>query len=81
MDRQEVRDAIASELTEILDVDGMALADATTAPEVAGWDSLVQLKLFVALERRLKIKFSLSDMSHPNTVGELVDLILAKRGG
>ena len=79
MTRDEVRSALQDELGAILDVDDLRLADSTRAADVAGWDSLAHLKLLVALEPALGVKFQLSEMNAATNVGELLDLILAKR--
>ena len=79
MTREEVRATLQEELGAILDEDDLQLRDSTKAAEVAGWDSLAHLKLLVALEPALGVKFQLSEMNASADVGELIDLILAKR--
>ena len=79
MTRDEVRATLQEELGAILDVDGLKLADQTEASDVAGWDSLAHLKLLVALEPALGVKFQLTEMNASANVGELIDLIVAKR--
>jgi acyl carrier protein len=79
MDRDELRAALADELAALLDCDSLVLSDATRASDIAGWDSLVHLKLLVALEGAFRVKFQLSEMNAAENVGALVDLIAAKR--
>lgn len=79
MTRDEVRAALQEELGAILDVDGLQLADETKASDVAGWDSLAHLKLLVALEPALGVKFQLTEMNASADVGELIHLIVSKR--
>lgn len=79
MIRDEVRAILQDELSAILDVDDLRLADETKAADVAGWDSLAHLKLLVALEPALGVKFQLSELNGSSNVGDLIDMILAKR--
>ena len=78
MTRDEVRATLEGELAAILDEDHLSLADETRAADIAGWDSLAHLRLLVALESALGVKFQLSEMNAGSNVGELVDLIVAK---
>jgi acyl carrier protein len=79
MTRDEVRAAITATLADILDRDDLALAETTRAADVSGWDSLAQLRLLVALEPALGVKFRLSEMAAAADVGGLIDLICAKQ--
>lgn len=76
------RDAVFADLREIfldvLDLDAVALSDATTADDIDEWDSLSHIRLVVTVERHFKIKFSNAEIEGFSRVGDLVDGILRK---
>ena len=73
------RDDIFARLTDIFrnvfDDDEIVLTDSTTADDIEDWDSLEQINLLVAIEKRFNIKFQLADVSHLENVGAMVDLV------
>ncbi len=73
------RDAIYEELTEIFrdifDDEEIVLSDETTADDIEDWDSLEQINLLVAIEKKFNIKFKLDEVSHLANVGDMVDLV------
>ena len=77
--------AIDPALTEIfqdLFGDGaMVLTRDTSARTVKGWDSIKHISLIVAVEERFGIKLKTSEIDRLGNVGDLQDVIAAKRGG
>ena len=73
------REAIFEELTEIFrdifDDEEIELTDETTADDIEDWDSLEQINLLVAIEKKFSIKFKLDEVSHLANVGNMVDLV------
>lgn len=78
MDRQEILARLADLLADILDTDSVTLADGTTADDLPGWDSIAHIKLIIALEGELGIRFTSDEAAAPENVGKFVDLIQAK---
>jgi len=74
---------IINELTNIwrneLDDDKIVLTPDTTAKEVDGWDSLTNIQLIVATERKYKVRFSASEIMNFKNIGELADAVLTKK--
>lgn len=58
----------------------LTIQDATTAQDVAAWDSLNHLVLISAVEEEFKVKFKLKDLMGMESVGDLVRLIANKTG-
>ena len=50
--------------------------EATTARDVAGWDSLTQVELIVAVEKHYDIRFRLSDVMKFRNVGDLCQAVV-----
>ena len=73
------REAIFEELTEIFrdifDDEEIELTDETTADDIEDWDSLEQINLLVAIEKKFSVKFQLSDVNGLANVGDMVSLI------
>ena len=73
------REAIFEELTEIFrdifDDEEIELTDETTSDDIEDWDSLEQINLLVAIEKKFSIKFQLAEVSHLANVGDMVDLV------
>lgn len=73
---------ILNTLTEIwrdqLDNEDITLRPETTARNVKGWDSLTNIQLIVATEKKFKIRFSAAEIMAFTNVGELADMILKK---
>jgi acyl carrier protein len=73
---------ILNTLTEIwrdeLDDDTITLATETTAKDVKGWDSLTNIQLIVATEKKFNIRFSASEIMGFANVGDLANAISKK---
>ena len=78
MDRPAIIAKIAETLAEVLDEDQVALSETTTADDVEGWDSLAHVRLIIALERAIGIRFESTEITAPENIGQMVDLIQAK---
>lgn len=73
---------IYARLTEIFqDVfyeDSITVTPELSAKDVDGWDSLAHIRLMLTIEKAFKIKFSVSEISKLENVGDLVKLIKAR---
>lgn len=73
---------VLSEMQEvfqsIFDDNNLVVTRATSAQDIEDWDSLAQINLVVAFEKKFKVKFSLAELAVLNTVGDMVDLIARK---
>jgi len=73
---------IINELTKIwrneLDDDSIVLNPETTAKDVEGWDSLTNIQLIVAAEKKYKIRFSATEIMNFKNVGDLAETVLKK---
>lgn len=66
-------------MIDIFDVDDLTITRTTTAEDIEEWDSLSHVRLVVAVERKFGIKFTNSEIEGLKSVGDLVNLIEAKR--
>jgi acyl carrier protein len=64
---------------DVFDDDGMTIFPEMTAADYDDWDSLAQIQLIVAVERKFNIKFSTDEVLHLKNVGEFAAITEAKR--
>ncbi len=64
---------------EVFDDDELSITRETTARDVVEWDSLMHVNLVLTVERWFEIRFSSSEVAGMASVGDLIDLIDAKR--
>ena len=71
-----------SMLTEVFrsvfEDDDLTISRATSAKDIANWDSVMHVSLIISVEKAFGIRFSSSEVAGLKDVGELVDLIDAK---
>lgn len=63
---------------DVFDDDGLAIARQTTAADVPGWDSLMHVRLMLAVERAFGLRFSSAEVASMQQVGDLLDAIEKK---
>ena len=79
MNRDYALEIIQKTLVEILDNEKLAISEQTIANEVTDWDSLNHVRLLITLESKFGIRFEPEETSDAINVGELIDLIMAKK--
>ena len=68
--------AILEAVQEIFrDDDTLEITRATCADDIEDWDSLEQINLLTAIEKKFNIKFKLADVRNLKNVGDLLDLV------
>jgi acyl carrier protein len=73
---QQLRDI----MMDVFELDQLSITETTTAHDIEQWNSLSHIRLMVAIERALKIRFSNAEIENLNDVGDLIRHIDAKRG-
>ncbi len=58
------------------DDDDLVITRETNADDIEDWDSLEQINLLTAMEKRFELKFKLEDVRKLENVGGLIDLIV-----
>lgn len=51
----------------------------TTSKDIKNWDSLAQVALIISIERKFKIKFSVKEVGNLKNIGDMINLIIAKK--
>lgn len=78
MTRQDVYEELTKVFKDIFDDEELMICDETTAKDIDDWDSLEQINLVVAVEKKFNIKFKMDEVSHFENVGEMVDIIMQR---
>ena len=76
MDRTDAFEKVTRIARDVFENDTIVLTDATTAADVEEWDSLAHLSLVSDIEAEFDIKFTLSEITDLQNIGELIDAIL-----
>lgn len=75
MSEQEIFDSVQEIFRTVFDDDGIVLTREMTADDIEDWDSLEQINLLTAIEKKFNIKFKLADVRGLKDVGDLLDLV------
>ena len=78
MDKTEILKEVNAIFIDVLDDEKILLNKETTADDVEDWDSLSNIHLILAIEKKFGIRFTSLDMQSWKNVGEMVDSISAK---
>ena len=75
MDKQTIFDAVQQIFRDNFDDEDLVITRDTCADDIEDWDSLEQINLLVAIEKRFNIKFQLHDVKDLPNVGAMLDLV------
>ena len=75
MTEQEIFDSVQEIFRTVFDDEGIVLTREMTSADIEDWDSLEQINLLVASEKRFNIKFQLQDVKDLPDVGSMLDLV------
>jgi acyl carrier protein len=76
----EVLDELQPIFREVLGDEGLTVKRSSNAMNTPNWDSLAHIDLIEMVERHFKVKFGLGELQDLKEVGDLVNLILEKKG-
>ena len=71
--------ALLEVFRDVFDDVEMKIYPAMSAQDYDDWDSLAQIQLIVATERRFNVKFSTDEIMKLRSVGGFIDLIDSKK--
>ena len=77
MNKKEILEKLAPIFLETFEED-IELTPELSASDVENWDSLGNIRLFVAIEEKFSIQFTTGEIANLKNVGELVDAILSR---
>ena len=81
LDRKQVLDELNVIFREAFMDGELNISEQTSAKDIEDWDSLMQITLITAIEKKYNIQFSLDDVLALENVGGMVDLVLRGQKG
>ena len=75
MEMQEIFNTVQDIFRDNFDDDELVITRETSSDDIEDWDSLEQINLLTAIEKKFNIKFKLSDVRGLKDVGDLLDLV------
>ena len=75
MDKNEIFEAVQQIFRDNFDDEELVITRETCADDIEDWDSLEQINLLTAIEKKFGLKFQLADVRGLANVGDLLDLI------
>jgi acyl carrier protein len=80
MNREEITWALSPIFHRVFNDDEIIITDDLNAEKVDQWDSLTHLNMIAEVEKHFEIKFKLKELIGMKNVGDMIDLILQKKG-
>ena len=75
MDKASILSAVQDIFRDNFDDESLVIGPETCADDIEDWDSLEQINLLTAIEKKFNIKFKLADVRGLKDVGDLLDLV------
>lgn len=75
MDKTAIFEAVQEIFRDNFDDEELEITRETCADDIEDWDSLEQINLLTAMEKKFSVKFKLEDVRGLKNVGDLLDLI------
>ena len=74
----EIYERLNRVFADVFDED-VTVDASTTADDIEDWDSLTHITLISAIEEEFDMKFSMKEVVGMNNVGELAEIVTARR--
>ena len=78
MNRTEITEQLNTIFRDVFDDENILLTEQITAQDIDGWDSLTHILIVVAIEKKLKLRFTSNEILSWKNVGELMNCIEGK---
>jgi acyl carrier protein len=75
---EQIYEQLTEALRDVFDDDDLAAHPELTAADVEGWDSMGNVRLFLAIEQALGVRFGAGEIGDIKNVGELAALVHRK---
>jgi acyl carrier protein len=80
MTEDEILARLTTLFRDIIGDDDIVLTKATTADDIADWDSATHITLIVAVETEFGIRFTTGEIDRLENIGDFMGLIQSKTG-
>ena len=76
-----IKDRLEVIFRKVFDKNDLKIYDAMAAGDLEEWDSLMHIRLIVAIEKEFSVKFTVSELTRLKDVGDTMRLIEKKMTG
>jgi acyl carrier protein len=76
LSRADIHAALQGVFREVFQNETLVLKDSTTATDVAGWDSMQQIKILLACEKKFGIRLKARDINGLQNIGAMIDHLM-----
>lgn len=76
--REEVLKKVNEIFVDAFDREDLVVNDETTANDVMGWDSLMQMNLIAMMEDEFQMQFDMDEIVEMENVGAMIDIIMSR---
>lgn len=80
MDQTAITEKLTEVFRDVFDDDTLLVSRSMTAEDVEEWDSLSHIRLIVSAEQAFGVRFTSSEITDLENVGEFIDLVAQKLG-
>ena len=77
MTREDILSTINDIFKDAFDDESLVVTEATTASDIEGWDSLMQMNLIEMVEDEFGFQFTMDEASGLKNVGDMVSVVEA----
>jgi acyl carrier protein len=81
MTQAQILEQVEEIVADTIGLDSLSLTLSSTAADVEGWDSLANVQIIVAIEKRFGIRFRTGEIAAIKDVGELIARIAERISG
>ena len=74
----DVKPRLQDIFRRVFDKEDMEIYDSITAKNIEEWDSLMHIRLIVAIEKEFAVKFTVTELARLKDVGDTIKLIKRK---
>jgi acyl carrier protein len=78
MTREEVLSKVNEIFVDAFDREDLVIGFETTAADVEGWDSLMQMNLIEMIEDEFNMRFDMDEVVTMADVGSMIDIIISR---
>ena len=78
MNKEKILAELQPIFQDIFDDEELAVTEETSASDIEDWDSLVQIRIVMAVEKHFSVKFTFDELQVLKNVGDMIDLIQEK---
>lgn len=78
MPREEVLSKVNEIFVDAFDRENLIIDFETTASDIEGWDSLMQMNLIEMIEDEFNMRFDMDEVVGMENVGAMIDIIMSR---